>query len=93
MSGCGATNDRYCAGEGWGERRLWRVPHPRKQAVASGAKDPPPPLPGMGVGGGSEAKKQFVYLKSASNFGPLESVPFPPGENVSDVGGRVAGVY
>ena len=39
-----------------------------------------------GVGGESEAKTKFVYLKSASNFRPFDKYPFLPEENCSDVG-------
>ena len=37
-------------------------------------------------GGGSEAKRKFVYLKPASNFGPFDKFYFLPD---SDVGGWV----
>ena len=53
-------------------------------------KPPPPPVPGVGVwvGGWVRGQKNFVYLKSASNFpAPFDKFHFLPQEKFSDVGG------
>ena len=55
--------------------------------MALGLAAPRPLVSGWWEGGGSEAKKKFVYLKSTPNFGPVCLILFFPKETFSDGGG------